>query len=142
QHHGYFRSRAHLGTRGSESHRLFRPQNSLLRSCGVADDRAVWRIVRLVAGRGRYARIGDSISEFTAESGAAWIGSSHRPGGCSRGGNCRRLAAGHRCYAHARRVRASEGLTMTIPLMYNIRSVKARWTSTIVALLGIAATVG
>ncbi|MBS1839602.1 MAG: ABC transporter permease [Acidobacteria bacterium] len=31
---------------------------------------------------------------------------------------------------------------MAIPLIYNVRSVKARWTSTIVAVLGIAGTVG
>ncbi len=31
---------------------------------------------------------------------------------------------------------------MAIPLIYNIRSVRARWTSTIVAVLGIAGTVG
>jgi putative ABC transport system permease protein len=31
---------------------------------------------------------------------------------------------------------------MAIPIIYNIRSVKARWTSTIVAVLGIAGTVG
>ena len=31
---------------------------------------------------------------------------------------------------------------MAIPLIYNIRSVKARWTSSIVAVLGIAGTVG
>jgi putative ABC transport system permease protein len=31
---------------------------------------------------------------------------------------------------------------MAIPIVYNIRSVKARWTSTIVALAGIAGTVG
>lgn len=31
---------------------------------------------------------------------------------------------------------------MAIPLIYNIRSVRARWTSTIVAILGIAGTVG
>ena len=31
---------------------------------------------------------------------------------------------------------------MTIPLVYNLRSVKARWTSAIVAVLGIAGTVG
>jgi putative ABC transport system permease protein len=31
---------------------------------------------------------------------------------------------------------------MSIPLIYNIRSVRARWTSTIVAVLGIAGTVG
>ncbi len=31
---------------------------------------------------------------------------------------------------------------MPIPLIYNVRSVKARWTSTIVALVGIAGTVG
>jgi putative ABC transport system permease protein len=31
---------------------------------------------------------------------------------------------------------------MAIPIVYNIRSVKARWTSTIVAVLGIAGTVG
>lgn len=31
---------------------------------------------------------------------------------------------------------------MAIPIIYNVRSVKARWTSTIVAVLGIAGTVG
>src|SRR5260370_13837747 len=31
---------------------------------------------------------------------------------------------------------------MAIPIVYNIRSVRARWTSTIVAVLGIAGTVG
>lgn len=31
---------------------------------------------------------------------------------------------------------------MTIPLIYNVRSVKARWTSAIVAIIGIAGTVG
>jgi putative ABC transport system permease protein len=31
---------------------------------------------------------------------------------------------------------------MTIPLIYNLRSLRARWTSTIVAVLGIAGTVG
>jgi putative ABC transport system permease protein len=31
---------------------------------------------------------------------------------------------------------------VAIPLIYNVRSVKARWTSTIVAVLGIAGTVG
>lgn len=31
---------------------------------------------------------------------------------------------------------------MAIPLIYNIRSVKARWTSAIVAVLGVAGTVG
>jgi putative ABC transport system permease protein len=31
---------------------------------------------------------------------------------------------------------------MAIPIIYNVRSVKARWTSTIVAVVGIAGTVG
>jgi putative ABC transport system permease protein len=31
---------------------------------------------------------------------------------------------------------------MAIPLIYNVRSLKARWTSTVVAVLGIAGTVG
>jgi len=31
---------------------------------------------------------------------------------------------------------------MTIPLTYNLRSLRARWTSTVVAVLGIAGTVG
>lgn len=31
---------------------------------------------------------------------------------------------------------------MAIPIVYNIRSIRARWTSTIVAVLGIAGTVG
>src|ERR1035437_8296528 len=31
---------------------------------------------------------------------------------------------------------------MAIPIIYNFRSVKARWTSSIVAVLGIAGTVG
>jgi putative ABC transport system permease protein len=34
------------------------------------------------------------------------------------------------------------GFEMAIPIIYNIRSVKARWTSSIVAVLGIAGTVG
>jgi len=31
---------------------------------------------------------------------------------------------------------------MAIPVVYNLRSVKARWTSAIVAVVGIAGTVG
>jgi len=31
---------------------------------------------------------------------------------------------------------------MAIPLSYNLRSLKVRWSSTVVALLGIAGTVG
>src|SRR5437764_926751 len=31
---------------------------------------------------------------------------------------------------------------MAVPIIYNLRSVKARWTSAIVAVLGIAGTVG
>src|SRR5215468_8141935 len=34
------------------------------------------------------------------------------------------------------------GYDVAIPLIYNVRSVRARWTSTIVAILGIAGTVG
>jgi len=34
------------------------------------------------------------------------------------------------------------GYDVAIPLIYNVRSVRARWTSTIVAVLGIAGTVG
>src|SRR6266403_2098798 len=34
------------------------------------------------------------------------------------------------------------GSDLAIPLIYNVRSVRARWTSTIVAVLGIAGTVG
>src|ERR1700733_8776811 len=34
------------------------------------------------------------------------------------------------------------GSEMALPIVYNIRSVKARWTSSIVAVLGIAGTVG
>jgi putative ABC transport system permease protein len=34
------------------------------------------------------------------------------------------------------------GFEMAIPIVYNFRSVKARWTSSIVAVLGIAGTVG
>lgn len=34
------------------------------------------------------------------------------------------------------------GSDVAIPLIYNVRSVRARWTSTIVAVLGIAGTVG
>src|ERR1700732_986949 len=34
------------------------------------------------------------------------------------------------------------GSDMAIPIVYNLRSVKARWTSAIVAVLGIAGTVG
>ena len=47
-----------------------------------------------------------------------------------------RPAARHRRDAHARRQRAEESLTMAIPVIYNVRSVKARWTSAIVAVLG------
>src|SRR6202161_2724453 len=36
----------------------------------------------------------------------------------------------------------SGGVEMAIPFIYNFRSVKARWTSSIVAVLGIAGTVG
>jgi putative ABC transport system permease protein len=36
----------------------------------------------------------------------------------------------------------SGGFEMAIPFIYNFRSVKARWTSSIVAVLGIAGTVG
>src|ERR1700733_4676484 len=35
-----------------------------------------------------------------------------------------------------------EKTTMPIPIVYNIRGVKARWSSAIVAVLGIAGTVG
>src|ERR1051326_9603240 len=31
---------------------------------------------------------------------------------------------------------------MAVPIIYNLRSVKARWTSAVVAVLGIAGTVG
>jgi len=31
---------------------------------------------------------------------------------------------------------------MAIPIVYNVRSVRQRWTSTVVAVLGIAGTVG
>src|SRR5208337_1954315 len=51
-------------------------------------------------------------------------------------------ASGHHGHAHACRQRSAEGLTVAIPLIYNVRSVRARWTSTIVAVLGIAGTVG
>ena len=37
--------------------------------------------------------------------------------------------------------RAAEGVTMAIPLTYNLRSVRQRWASAIVAVLGIAGTV-
>jgi putative ABC transport system permease protein len=36
----------------------------------------------------------------------------------------------------------SGGYEMAIPIIYNVRSVRARWTSTIVAVAGIAGTVG
>src|SRR2546429_8961428 len=36
----------------------------------------------------------------------------------------------------------SGGSDMAIPIVYNFRSVKSRWTSTIVAVVGIAGTVG
>src|SRR5258708_7658776 len=36
----------------------------------------------------------------------------------------------------------SGGSEMAIPVVYNLRSVKARWTSAIVAVVGIAGTVG
>src|ERR1700729_3156145 len=50
------------------------------------------------------------------------------------------------CRASARCECASStrcgGSDMAIPVIYNVRSVKARWTSAIVAVLGIAGTVG
>src|SRR5262249_7388343 len=52
-------------------------------------------------------------------------------------GCCRGLA---RCACAS--LTRSGGCDMAIPLIYNVRSVKARWTSTIVAVLGIAGTVG
>ena len=63
---------------------------------------------------------------------------------------CRRSRRGHRerhspgfgSDAHARCRSVPEGLTMAIPLTYNVRSVRARWTSAIVAVIGIAGTVG
>src|SRR5499433_192217 len=39
-------------------------------------------------------------------------------------------------------LRRSGGSDMAIPIIYNIRSVRARWTSAIVAVFGIAGTVG
>src|SRR5205807_8244280 len=45
-------------------------------------------------------------------------------------------------HGNSRSERAAESITMAIPLIYNVRSVRARWTSTIVAVLGIAGTVG
>src|SRR4029077_752674 len=38
--------------------------------------------------------------------------------------------------------RDTESLIVAIPVIYNLRSVRARWTSAIVAVLGIAGTVG
>ena len=40
------------------------------------------------------------------------------------------------------RGRAAEDVTMAIPITYNLRSLRVRWTSTVVAVLGIAGTVG
>src|SRR5215471_10161387 len=39
-------------------------------------------------------------------------------------------------------LRHSGGSDVAIPIIYNIRSIRARWTSAIVAVLGIAGTVG
>src|SRR5262249_10325289 len=50
--------------------------------------------------------------------------------------------AGRLGRAPPRRGRPPAGLTMGIPLVYNLRSLRARWTSTVVAVLGIAGTVG
>ena len=41
-----------------------------------------------------------------------------------------------------RRHRAPEALSVAIPLVYNLRSVRERWASSVVAVLGIAGTVG
>src|SRR5208282_2302161 len=57
-------------------------------------------------------------------------------------GSVQRPCAGHRGDAFARGRRSTEGLSMAIPVVYNFRSVKARWTSANVAVLGIAGTVG
>src|SRR5439155_10774279 len=104
--------------------------------------RAVWRIARSFVSRCRYTRSRHSPGEHAAKPGAAGINSGHGPGGRLDCGSCRGFAAGHRRHAHARRQRLEESLTMAIPVIYNVRSVKARWTSTIVAVLGIAGTVG
>src|SRR5262249_23769054 len=56
--------------------------------------------------------------------------------------NRQRLAAGNQRDAHARCERVEEGLNVAIPVVYNFRSVRARWTSAIVAVVGIAGTVG
>ncbi len=45
-------------------------------------------------------------------------------------------------HAPERRGRAPEGLTMAIPVAYNLRSARERWPSSVVAVLGIAGTVG
>ena len=45
-------------------------------------------------------------------------------------------------HAPQRRRRAAEDLTMAIPVAYNLRSAEERWTSSLVAVLGIAGTVG
>ena len=54
----------------------------------------------------------------------------------------RRRAARHQRHAPERRGRASEDLTMPIPVAYNLRSARVRWSSSVVAVLGIAGTVG
>src|SRR5262249_54021771 len=81
-------------------------------------------------------------SEHAAEPRTAGIRSGAGAGGRLNRGRCRRAAPGYRRHAHARCERSEEGLNVAIPLIYNVRSVRARWTSTIVAVLGIAGTVG
>ncbi len=44
--------------------------------------------------------------------------------------------------APERRRRAAEGLKMAIPVAYNLRSARERWSSSVVAVIGIAGTVG
>src|SRR5256712_12937736 len=64
-------------------------------------------------------------------------------GWCSRWRSASRRASSRRCRpAGSESSTRSGGSDVAIPFIYNVRSLRARWTSTVVAVLGIAGTVG
>src|SRR5262249_41465668 len=111
KHDGYLCARTNVGTCRVESHRLFGPRGSLLRSYGVAGYRAVWRNSRTLAGGGVYASSGDGASQHAAEPGAAGIGSAARTCGGFGRRRDRGTAAWNWRDAYARGQRVEESLT-------------------------------
>ena len=71
-------------------------------------------------------------------------GPGHRRGRRGRAHDRPRRGPAARVLRHApeRGRRLAEGLIMAIPIAYNLRSARERWSSSVVAVLGIAGTVG